>query len=309
MAKQNTNNNDKWVTPSSFQDMADKTMSFVIGNTNFTVSDMSFHIHKIDTHTKPHRHSNFQIIYYTKGNGTQHIGKSRYKVSPASVFFVPPGKNHKFIPQQKAIAQAFTLIFSIDYHEHDRKNDYISGDVSKLLRLLYQNKLESFKLNPGEMKLTQNYINKVQKELTAKTFGYLIAVKGYLLLLLRDFLQAGIREECDNSTLSRKQLIFLRSSDYIRKNSNGTISLRTIAKINHVSESYIQKIYKEYAGRSITQFIHESKIENAMHLLSTTDLPIKQIATECGISDRNYFTRTFRKVVGVTPRQYRENNP
>ncbi|MHC4871300.1 MAG: helix-turn-helix domain-containing protein [Planctomycetota bacterium] len=297
-------NTQNWTTPASFQSFEDKILSFIMGNARFSISDIQFHIHKIDSSTAAHTHNNYQIIYYSKGNGTQHIGNKKYKVNPNSVFFVPPEKTHKFIPDKGSVAQAFTLIFEIDF-DSSEKPENADADFNKLLRLLYERKLEFFNLEATESKRAQNLINRLQKELTSQEFGFIMEVNGILLLLLRIFLKAGIRKEIDATPLVRKQLVYLKASDYIRRNIHTTVTLNQIAKSCHVSGSYIQKVFKEYAGKSVTSVIHESKIDYAAHLLKTTDMPIKQISFECGISDRNYFTRTFKKVIGVSPRQYR----
>ena len=47
------------------------------------------------------------------------------------------------------------------------------------------------------------------------------------------------------------------------------------------------------------------RLEHALHLLLTSDLPVAQVAEACGFGDPSYFGKTFRKKTGLTPTQYR----
>ena len=56
----------------------------------------------------------------------------------------------------------------------------------------------------------------------------------------------------------------------------------------------------------ITDYIRHARINRAKSLLESTDKPIMRIAASVGFSDANYFTRSFKEIVGITPKQYRK---
>ena len=58
---------------------------------------------------------------------------------------------------------------------------------------------------------------------------------------------------------------------------------------------------------TITEYISSVRIEHAKNLLATTSAPIGSIALNVGIDDANYFTRIFKKFVGMSPTEYRQS--
>ena len=72
-----------------------------------------------------------------------------------------------------------------------------------------------------------------------------------------------------------------------------------------LSESRFCHLFREVTGKSVKKFILSIKIDRAMELLRETDMPVREIAEAVGYSDQNYFSRMFRREVGVSPSKYR----
>lgn len=104
-----------------------------------------------------------------------------------------------------------------------------------------------------------------------------------------------------NSTLVR------RCMDYIDFHYNEELSLTSLAQDNAISPSYLSSLFKKEAGQTLTDYIHQARIRQALILLNTSNFSIGVIAARCGFPDSNYFTRTFKKYQGTTPKAYREN--
>ncbi len=83
------------------------------------------------------------------------------------------------------------------------------------------------------------------------------------------------------------------------------LSLKTQAAYLHVSASYLSTMFKKETGSSLTEFVNRKRIEYGIFLLNSTDLQIQTIARHCGIPDLNYFSKTFKKYIGLTPSEYR----
>lgn len=84
------------------------------------------------------------------------------------------------------------------------------------------------------------------------------------------------------------------------------LSLEILAEANAVSTSYLSTLFHKETGSTITAFINETRINHSLLLLNTTTLSIGEIAAQCGFSDANYYTRTFKKIKGITPLSYRK---
>ncbi|NLY18745.1 MAG: response regulator [Clostridiaceae bacterium] len=101
----------------------------------------------------------------------------------------------------------------------------------------------------------------------------------------------------------RKEII--AAIDYIKKNYSSDISLKSVAQHVFVSDSYLSRIFKEDMNKSFVEYLTEIRIEKAIELIKTTDLPNYVIAEKIGYENINYFGRVFKKITGLTPSQYR----
>jgi AraC-like DNA-binding protein len=83
------------------------------------------------------------------------------------------------------------------------------------------------------------------------------------------------------------------------------ISLEELAKRVFVSAEYLRQLFRKEFGESITHYVLRRRLELASRLLRTTSDPIKRIAWQAGFPNEFYFSRAFRKALGVTPPAYR----
>lgn len=85
------------------------------------------------------------------------------------------------------------------------------------------------------------------------------------------------------------------------------LSLLSLAEKQNVSAGYLCTLFKKETGKTLIEYIREKRINHACHLLATTHLQIQTIAMNCGIADVQYFSKTFKKIVGKTPKEFRES--
>ena len=86
---------------------------------------------------------------------------------------------------------------------------------------------------------------------------------------------------------------------------SANLSLRSLAQMLNVSSSYLSTLFKKETGQTITDYINQRRVKYAMHLLETTKLQVQTIAQHCGIVDVHYFTKVFKRIAGMTPKEYR----
>ena len=97
-----------------------------------------------------------------------------------------------------------------------------------------------------------------------------------------------------------------RGIRYLEEDPLQTLSIREIAELCSVSVNYFERLFREYAGCTPTEYRLQRKMEKAKLLLSNETLNIRQTAAELGFDDCAYFCRVFRKMFGCTPSQYRK---
>ena len=97
-----------------------------------------------------------------------------------------------------------------------------------------------------------------------------------------------------------------KAKQYIEENYNRDICLDDISRIVDISPYYFSKLFKEETGENFIDYLTNLRIEKAKDLLMHSGMNIKNICVDTGYSDPNYFSRIFKKQVGVTPTEYRE---
>ena len=87
---------------------------------------------------------------------------------------------------------------------------------------------------------------------------------------------------------------------------SASLTLGSLAREQNVSPGYLSSIFKRDTGRTVSEYIRQRRMQHAAHLLATTNLQIQTVALHCGILDVQYFSKTFKRTMGETPKEYRE---
>lgn len=98
-----------------------------------------------------------------------------------------------------------------------------------------------------------------------------------------------------------------RAITTIDSDLTANLTLNALASAQNLSPSYLSALFSRETGQTLTEYVNQKRVKLAMRLLATTKLQIQTIAQHCGILDVHYFSKVFKKAVGVTPKQYRES--
>lgn len=101
-------------------------------------------------------------------------------------------------------------------------------------------------------------------------------------------------------------LIVQKTILLIDSDLSANLSLNSLADHQNISPGYLSALFKKETGKTVSEYIREKRMYHAAHLLSTTHLQIQTVALYCGIMDVQYFSKTFKKTMGKTPKEYRE---
>ncbi len=115
----------------------------------------------------------------------------------------------------------------------------------------------------------------------------------------------GSMDSADESDQTHRHIV-LRAQLFIKKNFNKKITLEDTARAVYFSPNYFSTIFKEISGYTFSSYLTKIRIEEAKHLLRTTNLPIKEIVCQVGFDDYNYFNKKFSQIVSLPPAQFRK---
>lgn len=90
--------------------------------------------------------------------------------------------------------------------------------------------------------------------------------------------------------------------------SDPKLNIRTLAKKVGTSADYLGRLFQKEAGCSLNFYIQQQRILMARELLTKSDLDINQVCHQAGFSDPSYFTKVFKKMVQISPKEYRKNS-
>jgi two-component system response regulator YesN len=125
-----------------------------------------------------------------------------------------------------------------------------------------------------------------------------------------------VRKDCNNLLKFLKKFVIWKDSDSLIKNAcievlcriENNISVKSIAEKLFISKVYLSERFKQITGFSLSEYITTVKMERAKYLLEVSSLKNYEIAEALGYSDHEYFSKVFRKRVGISPAAYRKEN-
>lgn len=94
--------------------------------------------------------------------------------------------------------------------------------------------------------------------------------------------------------------------NYILKHYDEDVSLNVLADFVHVNASYLSRVFKQYTGENLLEYIRGVRLNKACELLHQPGLRISEISEKLGFQTPAYFSFYFKKNMGMTPREYRD---
>jgi AraC-like DNA-binding protein len=258
-----------------------------------------------------HIHEFIEIVYIKSGNGRHFLNGVCYPVEKGDLLFINFNQTHaidsldsmeivnclinpEFIDAELINSEnAFEILALTAFQEFDAQFD-------RLIPLVHFQGKHILEI--------EALIHNMIEEFTEKPTNYRTALKGYLLILLtkifREMQKTGI-----GSVLKQVSRITPDIIKYIEENCFEKISLTGLAHKCFYNPSYFSKVFKDFYGKSLTEYIHEKRVHEAMRLLTKTNLSIESISRSVGYNDRKQFYKIFKDHLGITPGQVRLTTP
>lgn len=282
-------------------------LHLVENQTKFNLNNCEFSIyetHKAAFDVKLH----FETIAFTAMlRGKKHMkldNKTNYfDYYPGESVLVSPGETMviDFPEADETPSQCISLSLNPEFIENSLNHlNYHLPKVDETSR--WNIELDEYFLfnNQSLASATNNIMRIAMDDNSQKDIMADFALKELLIRLM----QTQARSMVEKNIVKNKSRIGF-AVDYIRKNLHQKLSIESIAKLAYVSKSNFFKMFKDELGTSPNDFILQERINKAKELLASQN-SIKETAYQTGFSDTNYFTRVFKQLVGVTPKNYQD---
>lgn len=220
---------------------------------------------------------------------TIQILEQRYEIEQKLIQAVTNGQLHK----------AELFLSQMSSQQYERRSDNPLRDLKNyaiIMNTLLRKAVEAAAVHPTHIHaISSQYARKIE----------LITSQAAFLSLIKEM----VRKYCllvKNHSLKGYSMLVRKVITNIIYDLTADLSLKAQAKELNVNPSYLSTLFKKETGQTLTEFVNRKRIEHAILLLNSTDMQIQVVAQYCGIPDVNYFTKTFKKIVGKTPKEYRE---
>jgi AraC-like DNA-binding protein/quercetin dioxygenase-like cupin family protein len=276
---------------------------------NSTGSNLALIKHPIEANglSKQHSHDYFELMYVSRGHCTQTIGNVHCDLSEGDFCLLNPYVSHS-IDISSETDYLFNIIIQKSLFKESflcslSGNDLISNFF--ISSLLQASKQQLYLYFPRyEFNNAHVLIQSLIIELLEKKMGYKKAAENYLALVFTELARCMQQKmDADNSTIIGETNLTTILS-YINANKND-ITLTSVAEKFHYHPKYISSLIKKYTGKSFSQVLQESRMQEVCYYLENTNMSINELAQLMGYYDRSYFNRTFKKIFNMTPQDYR----
>ena len=221
-----------------------------------------------------HQHKNYELIAYIQGTGRIYTATGTFPVQAGKIVIVPPGIRHRSIPERElqsvSISGDFSGIFHFD--EPVLLSDNAAGEGTALVRMLDRNRYENS--------------------------DYLAA----LCNALTHFLLRNLTME-DAVGLAVNRIVYEITHSFY----DHDIDLNGLLNRSGYAEDYIRSHFKRITGKTPTEFLHGLRIKRACYLMEVyrSTMSLSEISAQCGYTDYSFFSKKFKFVTGVSPREYK----
>ncbi|MEH6446474.1 MAG: AraC family transcriptional regulator [Oceanospirillaceae bacterium] len=235
-------------------------------------------------------HDDNLLIYCVEGSGEFSTDNVKHQVKSGDILILPSGVAHAYSASDETPWSIYWIHFS-----GDKCSDFIDYIRPQKESLIIPVGVNAALINNFEMLLES-----IQSSIHLSSFIHASNMLRQILThipLLRPVAKAQLVAHQFNLELVHS---------IMQSNLHGSLNLATLAQSVNLSKFHFIKKYKELTNTTpINYFIH-LKIERACHLLDISTKSIKEISFNLGYEDTYYFSRIFKKVMGISPKQYRQ---
>lgn len=230
---------------------------------------------------------------------------------PGDVFLIPPHQEHAYVIETPV------CMYNCQFYP-EQIADWWDGQFGGLLNNLAKpegansispadlNRQHIIHLSVADAERVQMMMEIMYHEQSEQSFAFEQVKQNYLNLILIVISRARLRQF---STLSEpenpRREIITAAQKFIEDNLSEHIDFSNYARMHNISPGYFRTIFKAATGLPPVEYLNRLRIVRAIEYLKDETLSINDISVAVGIYDANYFSRLFRKIIGFSPREFR----
>lgn len=230
-----------------------------------------------------------ELVLITDGSGQMVTDTDIYALKKGTLLYLYPGLKHSLSSCNDNPLSFYGVHFSyvnVEYF-NNQWNCYEGKDVLPIKMIS-----EVF----AYLKI-EEYFKKVNQYWNEKASGFEMICRGALMEILYNIIHDS---EANYSSRLKVEMLLA----YINNNLHNKITIVSLAKMANWSPDYLTVQFKNITGFTVIQYINRCRIDHAKIMLLNGELQIKDIASKVGFCDEFYFSKVFKRHVGVSPSNF-----
>ncbi|NER17872.1 AraC family transcriptional regulator [Spongiivirga citrea] len=256
----------------------------------FYITDIGFYPMASHHHrTRKKGAKEYIFIYCTEGEGTLKVRSEIKKIKPNNFFIVPKKTPHEYWANEQNPWSIYWIHFD--------------GSSSKHIFKRYSQFMHESSIIPFE----NDRIKTFNQIFNIFLSDYVEPRLEYANVLGLNFISSFVYYKVERSfELDTKNILVEKIIEFLNQNLHRSIKSEEIAKEFNRSPSHIFNLFKKKTGYSLIHFFNLKKMQKACEYINYTDFTAKEISYRVGFQDPLYFSRMFKKYMGVSPRLYKK---
>ncbi|HET9140174.1 AraC family transcriptional regulator [Actinophytocola sp.] len=254
-----------------------------------------------------HAHDFPGIAYFDTSGGTLRTNRRSWPIEAGDLYVIGPGDvMGPMDPDDLVEAHGWGVFFTADALGPDVPGAYLAWRTHPLLfPFVRGGSTDALRLRVPEPDRSgwAMRLDALHEELTGRRDGYREAAPAHLVLLLVEVSRLA-SDVVGDLRLNREPLL-AEVFAVIEERYPEPLSLRDVATAVNISPGHLTSTVRRRTGRTVQEWITERRMVQARRLLTTTELPIRNIGRLVGFPDASYFARTFGRIHGVSPAAWR----
>lgn len=269
--------------------------------------------HSYNEKLNMHYHEFIELAYVCSGSGINIVEDKRCPITKGDIFIINENVKHQIIvdnPNTEPLV-FYNCLFTPDLI----KNVKIDSDLfGKIVSMFVYNSVYSkensempcIMLSDGKENRLEHYFEKMHHEFAIKENGYYDIISLVFCQLLIEIYRLYENQSINNQEGNiKKSHLIQKAIKYLLENYSHKLQMDDLSLHVYLSKSHFSKIFKSATGMSVFEYLQKIRIENAQHLIIDSTETLSSIAEMVGYTDYSFFNRTFKRVTGLSPQEYR----
>jgi AraC-like DNA-binding protein len=289
--------------------MSDKKINFPIldictlsetRDEDFLVSKFGAYLERHKNLHHAHRHSFYHLVFFTQGAGFHTIDFSNFDVKPYQIYFMIPGQVHSW--SFEGPIDGYVVNFSEEFFQSFLLKAEYLANFSFFNNIAQDSVINlSFPLNQKVKGFFEEILEQAQQK---QPFAHDM-IKSLLIQMFIAIDQQTITEKPKN--IPQFNYTLLKNFQKLIEKHHTTLKLpMEYAELLYITPNHLNALCKEHLGMQAGEVIRNRIVLEAKRLLVNKNTSISEIAYYLNFADNSYFSKFFKKHVGVSPEEFRK---